>query len=86
MARLQASSEQRHAKKMEPVYVNGSVHTACKQHQRVCVRICAHASLVDEALEFGPRVRVWILGFGPLEKESWKSCGIVLYVFRPKRS
>ena len=25
---------------MEPVCMNGSVHTAQKQHQRVCVRIC----------------------------------------------
>ena len=35
---------------MESAYVNGSVHTARKQHQRVCIRICAHASGVDGAL------------------------------------
>ncbi len=27
-------------KKMEPIDVNGSVHTASKQHQRICIRIC----------------------------------------------
>ncbi len=27
-------------KQMEPVDVNGGVHTARKQHQRICVRIC----------------------------------------------
>ena len=37
-------------KQMEPVCVNGSVPTARKQHQRVCVWICVHASCVDEAL------------------------------------
>ena len=34
---------------MGPVDVNGSVHTARKQHQRICVRICACASCVDWA-------------------------------------
>ena len=35
-----AQDAQRNAKQMEPMFVNGSVHTAHKQHQRVCVRIC----------------------------------------------
>ncbi len=39
---------QRNAKQMGPVDVNGSIHTARKQHQRVCVRIRARASSVDE--------------------------------------
>ncbi len=39
---------QRNAKQMGPVDVNGSIHTARKQHQRVCVRICAGASYVDD--------------------------------------
>ncbi len=34
-----------HAKQMGPVGVNGSVHTARKQHQRVCVQICARPML-----------------------------------------
>ena len=38
------------AKQMEPACVNGSVHTARKQHQRVCIRICASAFCVDEVL------------------------------------
>ncbi len=37
-------------KQMGPVDVNGGVHTALKQHQRICVRICARASSVDWAL------------------------------------
>ncbi len=37
-------------KQMGPVDVNGGVHTARKQHQRICVRICARASSVDWAL------------------------------------
>ena len=43
----------RHAtqrKQMGPIDVNGGVHTACKQHQKICVRICACASSVDWAL------------------------------------
>ncbi len=52
--KLQALSTQdmqcRDAKQMEPVCVNGSVHTAHKQHQRVCVGIRARASCVNEAL------------------------------------
>ena len=34
---------------MEPMCVNGSVHTARKQHQRVCVRICARVLCVNVA-------------------------------------
>ncbi len=34
---------------MEPVCVNGSVHTAHKQHQRVCIQICMRTSSVDAA-------------------------------------
>ena len=40
---------QRDAKQMELVCPNRSVHTARKQHQRVCVWIRARASGVDEA-------------------------------------
>ncbi len=39
----------RDAKQMGPVDVNGSVHTARKQYQRICVRICACTSCVDWA-------------------------------------
>ena len=35
---------------MGPVDVNGGVHTARKQHHRICVRICVRASSVDWAL------------------------------------
>ena len=35
------------AKQMESTCVNWSVHTARKQHQRVCVQTCARASSVD---------------------------------------
>ncbi len=31
--------------------VNGSVHTARKQHQRICTQICVFASSMDWALE-----------------------------------
>ncbi len=47
---IEASSTQdAHAqrKQMGHVDVNESIHTACKQHQRICVRICARASSVD---------------------------------------
>ncbi len=40
---------QREAKQMGPVGMNGGVHTARKQHQRICIRICARASSVDWA-------------------------------------
>ena len=30
---------------MEHLVVNGSVHTACKQHQRVCMQSCAQMCL-----------------------------------------
>ena len=39
------------AKQMGPVDVKGSVHTAHKQHQRICIRICARASCVDWAVK-----------------------------------
>ncbi len=29
------------------VTVNGSVHTACEQHERICAQICVLASSVD---------------------------------------
>ncbi len=35
---------------MGPVDVNGGVHTAHKQHQRICIGICARASNVDWVL------------------------------------
>ncbi len=34
-------------KQMEPGVMSGSVHTAHKQHQRICIRICVLASSVD---------------------------------------
>ena len=40
----------RNAKQIQPVYVNGSIHNARKQHQRICVRICVRASCVDWTL------------------------------------
>ncbi len=45
------STQDAHAqrKQMEPVDLNESVHTARKQHQRICVRIRARASSVDWA-------------------------------------
>ena len=45
------SGERPHAqrKQMEPIDVNGSVHTARKQHQRICVGICVLTSNVDWA-------------------------------------
>ncbi len=49
---FQASSTQHaHAqrKQMGPVDVNGNVHTARKQHQRICIRICVRVSCVDWA-------------------------------------
>ncbi len=38
---------------MAPAVVNVSVHTACKQHQRICARNCALAFSVDWALLCG---------------------------------
>ncbi len=49
---LQASSRQdpcAQHKQIGPVDVNRSVHTARKQHQRICICICARSSCVDEA-------------------------------------
>ena len=40
----------RKAKQMEPVCLNGSVHTARKQHQSVCPQIRVLAFSVDEPL------------------------------------
>ncbi len=46
----------RDAKQMRPVDMNGSVHTARKHHQRICVRICARASCVHWAQRSIPDV------------------------------
>ncbi len=43
------------AKKMGPVDVNGGVHTARKQHQRICFQICTRKSSVDWALRAWPK-------------------------------
>ena len=46
----QAARRDAQRKQMGPVVINGSVHTAHKQHQRICVRIClCLASCVNEA-------------------------------------
>ena len=48
---LSTQDAQCDAKQMEPACVNGSVHIARTQHQRVCFGICMRASSVDEALQ-----------------------------------
>ncbi len=54
-AKAQSTQDaRRDAKRMGPVDVNGSVHTARKQHQRIWVRICVRASCVDWATAFPP--------------------------------
>ncbi len=40
----------RYTKEMEPIDVNGSVHTACKQHQRKNVLICVCVCVVSRVL------------------------------------
>ncbi len=47
------STQDAHAQRNQtgPVDVNGGVHTAHNQHQRICVRICARASSVDWAAQ-----------------------------------
>ncbi len=42
---------------MEPAVVNESIHTGCKQHHRICVRICVLASSVNWASDFCPTVQ-----------------------------
>ncbi len=55
--------------KMGPIDVNGGVHTACKQHQRICIRICSRASSVDWAWQtFGScfdKLSMYALCFAP---------------------
>ena len=35
----------RHMQLLEHIIINGSVHTGCKQHQRVCMQICVQTCL-----------------------------------------
>ncbi len=59
-------------KQIQPVVVNGSVHTACKQHQRKNIPICARV-LSRVLCEKGPiaRVRLLIFRSVPSLQESW---------------
>ncbi len=47
----------KHLQIMEHIVVNGSVHTACKQHQRVCLQICVEFLRV---LGIQAGVSVWL--------------------------
>ncbi len=49
----------KHMQIMEHTAINGSIHTGCKQHQRVCVQICVQICLCV-LCEWGLR-----LCFGP---------------------
>ncbi len=57
---LSTQDAQSNSKQMEPGRVNGSVYTARKQHQRVCIRICARAFSVDCALNLDCKLRNFI--------------------------
>ncbi len=71
----------RDATQMEPIDVNGSVHTARKQRQRICVRICARASCVDEALnDVTTNVKhLWVICRKQTQKQEFSSwcCSLV---------
>ncbi len=42
--RRDATRRAMQCKQMGPVVINGSVHTARKQHQRICIRICVRVA------------------------------------------
>ncbi len=72
-----SSTQDAHAQRnhIGPVDVNGGVHTAHKQYQRICVRICTGASSVDWALRFELEARAAVFAEGLIVVVSWRcSC------------
>ncbi len=55
------STSQQAQQIMEHIVVNGSVHTACKQHERVCMQMCLRV-LCEWALNMQGRIQVLVTG------------------------